>query len=92
MKKYTLAANYSKELLELIREDIDIVDAVKVSEFNSLDYLNDYSKLRKIKPIFIHGLIQTMNPGELKFEKNFNLKILKNALALTDTKYIPFHL
>lgn len=92
MKKYTLAANYSKELLELIREDLDIVDTVKVSEFNSLDYLSDYSELRKIKPVFIHGLVQTVNPGELNFKKNFNLEILKNALALTDTKYISFHL
>ncbi|MDR7857852.1 DUF692 family multinuclear iron-containing protein [Tissierella sp.] len=92
MKKYTLAANYSKELFELIREDIDIVDAVKVSEFSSLDYLNDYSELRKIKPVFIHGLVQTINPGELNFGKNFNLEILQNTLALTDTKYISFHL
>lgn len=92
MKKYTLAANYSKELLELIRKDLDIVDAVKVSEFNSLDYLSDYRELRKIKPVFIHGLVQTVNPGELNFKKSFNLEILKNALALTDTKYISFHL
>lgn len=92
MHKYILAANYSKQLIELIGEDLNIVDAVKVSEFNSLDYINDYIELRKIKPIFMHGLAQGVNPGELDFKKAINLEVLKNSLALTDTKYISFHL
>jgi len=92
LHKYVLAANYSKQLIELIGEDLNIVDAVKVSEFNSLDYINDYIELRKIKPIFIHGLAQGVSPGELSFKENVDLDLLKSTLALTDTKYISFHL
>ncbi len=92
MKKYNLAANYSKELLELIDEDINIVDSVKISEFNSEEYIRDYKELRKKKQIFIHGLIQNLNPGEEFFQDSINLTALKKCLELTDTKYLSTHL
>lgn len=92
MKKYILAANYSKELIELISEDSDIVDEIKVSEFNSQDYLDDYKELRKQKYIFVHGLVQAVSPGESNFRQLFNSEILKKALELTDTRYTSYHL
>lgn len=92
MENYILAANYSKELLELISEAPAIVSAVKVSEFGSTDYLDDYKELRRQKNVFLHGLVQSANLGEPGFRQMFNAEILKKTLELTDTRYISCHL
>lgn len=88
-----LAANYSQPLLALIDEQPGIVDAVKVSEFDRLEYVRGYEALvaRGI-PLVLHGLGQDLTPGTPAFRSAFDPDKLAAAVLICQPAYLSVHL
>lgn len=93
-----LAANYSRELVSLLENEADIVDAVKVSEFYSEEYIAMYRSLPVRKPFVLHGVCQDtrrsrgLSLGMPGFEESLDLASLRTALDLCKPAYISAHL
>lgn len=93
-----LAANYSRELVSLLENEADIVDAVKVSEFYDEEYIAMYRSLPVRKPFVLHGVCQdtrrSRRPslGMPGFEESLDLASLRTALDLCIPAYISAHL
>lgn len=92
MSPRLLAANCSPELLSLMESDQTIVDAVKVSEFNKPEYISLYRKLRRKRPLVLHGLGQKIDLGTGHFHKSLDRSALELAVSVAKPSYISVHL
>ena len=93
-----IAANCSKELLELMEENPGIVDAVKVSEFYDQSYMDMYRRIAESKPLILHGVCQdyrrggARSPGNPGFAESRHGGFLRAGLELCRPEYISVHL
>ena len=93
-----LAANYSAQLVSLLEDDDNAVDAVKVSEFYDLSHLALYRSLPVPKPFVLHGLCQDTrfrrcpSLGMAGFRESISIPTLRAALDLCRPWYISAHL
>ena len=93
-----LAANYSAQLVSLLKDDDNAVDAVKVSEFYSLSHVALYRSLPAPKPFVLHGLCQDTrfrrcpSLGMAGFRESISIPALREALDLCRPWYISAHL
>lgn len=88
-----LAANYSHALLDQLAVEPDLVDAVKVSEFDRDEYLTDYRSLRaQGYPLILHGLGQDVVPGTPEFAARFDRDLLGQAVTLCEPAYLSTHI
>jgi uncharacterized protein (UPF0276 family) len=93
-----LAANYSHSLAALLKENPDIVDAVKVSEFYDPGYVELYRTMPVVKPFILHGLCQDTrvrrvpSAGMEGFRESLNIPSLQAAISLCSPDYLSAHL
>lgn len=91
-----LAANYSPQLVDCLRENPELVDGVKVSEFYRPAYIEMYRRLGKSKRLILHGICQNYDryipPGNSGFIESLDLEGISCAIRLTQPEYISLHL
>ena len=93
-----LAANYSSKLMRPLKDEPDIVDAVKVSEFYDEGYVSAYRNMPVRKPFVLHGVCQDSplgrwpSLGSLEFRESIHMPSLRTAIDLCRPGYISAHL
>jgi hypothetical protein len=95
-----LAANLSAALIEALKQDELLVDAVKVSEFGDPPYVEECRRLAPSKRLVVHGICQVTDWGRIRppsigdsgFRDSIDFGALEIALEVAHPQYISVHL
>lgn len=95
-----LAANLSPALIEALRRDPPLVDAVKASEFGDPQYVAECRRLASSKPFVVHGICQRSDWGRLTpppagnpgFRESIDVQAVRTALEVAKPEYVSVHL
>lgn len=96
----SLAANLSPALIEALRREPSLVDAIKASEFGDPQYVEECRNLAPSKRLIVHGICQVTDwgrirppaPGNPGFRESIDLAAVRTALEVVHPQYMSVHL